>query len=93
MNFVIVSSGGIDCFKCTSINGSNPACEDPFHNNYTTDILERPCMGGRKGRNGLFPASSCVKVAGKYGKKHSPYASNNEENTFDTYVIYIHIDI
>merc|ERR1711953_1100409 len=61
-----VSSSGIDCFKCTSINGSNPACEDPFHNNYTTDILERPCMGGRKGRNGLFPASSCIKVAGKY---------------------------
>ncbi len=42
-------------------------CEDPFHNNYTTDILERPCMGGRKNRNGLFPASACLKVAGKYG--------------------------
>ena len=50
-------------------------------------------MGGRKGRNGLFPASSCVKVAGKYGKKHSPNASNNEEKDFDTYVIYTHIDI
>ena len=42
-------------------------CEDPFHNNYTTDILERPCFGGRKDRNGLFPASSCIKVVGKYG--------------------------
>ena len=24
-------------------------------------------MGGRKGRNGLFPASACIKVAGTYG--------------------------
>ena len=44
-------------------------CEDPFHNNYTTDILERPCMGGRKNRNGLFPAAACIKVAGTYCKK------------------------
>jgi len=43
-----VSSAGIDCFKCVSLNGSNPMCEDPFHNNYTTDILERPCMVGEK---------------------------------------------
>ena len=63
----LVSVSGIGCFKCVSINGSNPSCEDPFHNNYTLDILERPCMGGRKGRNGLFPASSCTKVAGSYG--------------------------
>ncbi len=63
-----VSSAGIDCFKCVSTNGSNPLCEDPFHNNYTSNILERPCMGGRKGRNGLFPASACIKVAGTYGK-------------------------
>lgn len=66
INVQPVSSAGIDCFKCVSLNGSNPMCEDPFHNNYTTDILERPCMGGRKGRNGLFPASSCIKVVGKY---------------------------
>ena len=45
-------------------------CEDPFHNNYTTDILERPCMGGRKNRNGLFPAAACIKVAGTYCKKN-----------------------
>ena len=67
-NIALVLSSGIDCFKCVSINGSNPACEDPFHNNYTSNILERPCMGGRKGRNGLFPASACIKVVGKYCK-------------------------
>uniref|UniRef100_A0A336K312 CSON015440 protein n=1 Tax=Culicoides sonorensis TaxID=179676 RepID=A0A336K312_CULSO len=56
----------IDCFKCVSLNGRNPLCDDPFHNNVTTSILESPCMGGRKGRDGLFPATSCIKIAGKY---------------------------
>ncbi|GJQ82034.1 hypothetical protein Trydic_g6910 [Trypoxylus dichotomus] len=55
---------GIDCFKCISINNDYPPCEDPFHNNYTLDIFESPCMGGRKGRDGLFPATSCIKITG-----------------------------
>lgn len=25
-------------------------------------------MGGRKGRDGLFPATACIKIAGYYGK-------------------------
>ncbi|XP_022249402.1 uncharacterized protein LOC106465764 [Limulus polyphemus] len=58
---------GLDCFKCVSIDGDNPACEDPFHNNYTIDILESPCWTGRKHRNGLFPATACIKLSGKYG--------------------------
>ncbi|CAD7092691.1 unnamed protein product [Hermetia illucens] len=56
----------IDCFKCVSFNGANKACDDPFHNNYSTAILESPCMGGRKGRDGLFPATACIKIAGYY---------------------------
>ncbi|XP_054272918.1 uncharacterized protein LOC128993179 [Macrosteles quadrilineatus] len=59
-------SAAIDCFKCVSLNHGNPACDDPFHNNYTRDILESPCMGGRKGRNGLFPATACIKLTGTY---------------------------
>ncbi|XP_026850683.1 uncharacterized protein LOC6591496 isoform X2 [Drosophila persimilis] len=55
-----------DCFKCISYNGANKACDDPFHNNYSTAILESPCMGGRKGRDGLFPATACIKIAGYY---------------------------
>ena len=62
----IFLEGSIDCFKCVSVSGSNPACEDPFHNNYTADYLEKTCMGGRKGRNGLFPASACIKIVGSY---------------------------
>jgi hypothetical protein len=25
-------------------------------------------MGGRKGRDGVFPASDCIKITGRYGK-------------------------
>lgn len=57
---------GIDCFKCVSVNGDNPGCEDPFNNNYTVGMLESPCMAGRKGREGLFPATACIKLAGIY---------------------------
>ncbi|XP_062712182.1 uncharacterized protein LOC109399319 [Aedes albopictus] len=63
---LIKCANGIDCFKCVSMNGANKACDDPFHNNYSTAILESPCMGGRKGRDGLFPATSCIKIAGYY---------------------------
>ncbi|CAL4106375.1 unnamed protein product, partial [Meganyctiphanes norvegica] len=56
----------IDCFVCTSIAGNNPACEDPFHNNYTTNILHSPCRAGRKNRAGLFPATTCIKMAGYF---------------------------
>lgn len=64
---IYITVSAIDCFKCVSVNGENPACEDPFHNNFTSDLLESPCLGGRKGRNGLFPATACLKLAGRYG--------------------------
>ncbi|XP_046441330.1 uncharacterized protein LOC124192179 isoform X3 [Daphnia pulex] len=64
--FFLSTVSAIDCFKCVSVNGENPACEDPFHNNFTSDLLESPCLGGRKGRNGLFPATACLKLAGRY---------------------------
>lgn len=57
----------LDCFKCISTAGHYPPCDDPFHNNYTHDILETPCWAGRKQRNGVFPATTCVKLAGVYG--------------------------
>ncbi|KAL3173195.1 hypothetical protein MRX96_012324 [Rhipicephalus microplus] len=57
---------GLDCFKCVSLDHENPACEDPFHNNYTADLLVSPCMSSRKNRNGLFPATACIKLNGVY---------------------------
>lgn len=59
---------GIDCFKCVSLEWQNRACDDPFHNNFSSGLLESPCMGGRKGRNGLFPATACIKLTGYYRK-------------------------
>lgn len=69
----------IDCFKCVSFNHDYPACDDPFHNNYTLDVFESPCMGGRKGRDGLFPATSCVKITGIFGKICSIFSRNVDD--------------
>uniref|UniRef100_T1H7I1 UPAR/Ly6 domain-containing protein n=1 Tax=Megaselia scalaris TaxID=36166 RepID=T1H7I1_MEGSC len=63
---LIQSVFSIDCFKCISLDGGNRPCDDPFHNNFSTGLLQTPCMGGRKGRDGLFPATSCIKIAGYY---------------------------
>ena len=57
----------LDCFQCVSIGGNDKACDDPFHNNGSLEYLESPCLGGRKGRDGLFPATACIKINGIYG--------------------------
>ncbi|XP_070500254.1 uncharacterized protein [Chironomus tepperi] len=64
--FNVEKALSIDCFKCVSMNGANPECDDPFHNNFSSALFESPCMGGRKGRDGLFPATSCIKIAGYF---------------------------
>lgn len=79
--------GGVDCFKCSSRNGSNPACEDPFHNLNTTRvttpfspepppnvIYHTPCYAGKKGREGLFLASACIKLTGTFGKSEPSFS-------------------
>ena len=63
---VITSCQSLDCFKCVSVGGNYQPCEDPFHNNYTKDILEAPCWAGRKQRDGVFPATACIKLSGVY---------------------------
>jgi hypothetical protein len=35
---------------------------------YSSSHSPSPGMGGRKGRDGLFPATSCIKIAGYFGK-------------------------
>ena len=52
--------------------GSNPSCEDTFHFNSTEVEYQSPCLTGRKGREGLFPASSCVKLSGSLGRSDGP---------------------
>ncbi|KOB69364.1 Uncharacterized protein OBRU01_16951, partial [Operophtera brumata] len=39
-------------------------------------MLETPCMGGRKSRDGLCPATSCIKIAGVFGECHTPLAGH-----------------
>ena len=34
-------AAGIGCFKCVSVNGSLPACEDQFHNNKTDMVSKK----------------------------------------------------
>ncbi|XP_076469006.1 uncharacterized protein LOC143299603 [Babylonia areolata] len=55
--------GGIGCFKCFSINGSDPGCADPFmpvpEVHYKT-----LCRQTRHHRVGGFPAKYCTKIKG-----------------------------
>lgn len=91
------------------MNGRDSSCDDPFHNNFSSAILESPCkhhnyynqknfganlfsndlstvtgMGGRKGRDGLFPATSCIKIAGYFGKFVFVWLSWNRITSFST---------
>ncbi|XP_058795427.1 uncharacterized protein LOC131666612 [Phymastichus coffea] len=63
---LVLGGLAIDCFHCVSVGGDNRDCDDPFHNNGSLGFLQSPCLGGRKGRDGLFPATACVKIAGVY---------------------------
>ncbi|KAK4296393.1 hypothetical protein Pmani_031109 [Petrolisthes manimaculis] len=61
-----IGVSGLDCFRCSSFNGSDVHCGDPFHHNYSHTYLASPCLAGWKGRDGLFPASQCIKLAGYF---------------------------
>lgn len=50
----------LGCFRCTSINHSNPECEDTFNN--TERFWEPDCWGTRKNRMGIFPGTQCIKM-------------------------------
>lgn len=59
----------IDCYVCTSINWSDPYCEDAFNTSYDgVNYLQQNCMGYRKDRTGYFPADHCIKIAGASSK-------------------------
>ncbi|CAF3259242.1 unnamed protein product [Rotaria socialis] len=67
----IVSS--ISCYKCLSINGSNPSCEDSFQGDVANEpsFLQAPCLTHLRGRAGLFPATHCIKLVA-YSKAPKP---------------------
>ncbi|KAF0295696.1 hypothetical protein FJT64_006803 [Amphibalanus amphitrite] len=52
----------INCYQCSSRNGTNPGCEDPFaplSSNYV-----KACKVPKPKHVGEFPANFCVKVTG-----------------------------
>lgn len=58
---VVIQVDGLGCFKCTSINHSNPECEDRF-NNTENKFWEGDCWAYRKEREGKFPGTQCIKM-------------------------------
>lgn len=53
------SSGGIDCYVCTSIDNDNPLCRDEFKKNLATSIfISRNCDFD------FFKATHCIKLKG-----------------------------
>ena len=71
----LVSS--ISCYRCSSTNGSNPACEDLFQGDVvgTPSFLHTPCLTQVRGRTGFFHATYCIKLVA--------YTSGNFISIFD----------
>ncbi len=57
-----LASGSIDCYSCSSVNGTDPHCEDPIAPAYQT--LQRRCMVPKEHHVGKFPANFCIKMIG-----------------------------
>lgn len=56
----------INCYTCSSQNGSDPNCEDPF--NPAHSYYNQKCMVPKMGHIGVFPANFCIKLIGTNGK-------------------------
>jgi hypothetical protein len=62
LKLLFISAAKIDCYVCSSKNGSDNGCDDPFHPQYNS--LRVSCRQGMDGRYGLFPARYCIKMKG-----------------------------
>lgn len=61
----LFTEGRISCFKCNSRNNSHSGCHDPFHP--VAADYEKDCKVAKKGHEGYYPASFCIKVIGSPG--------------------------
>lgn len=70
---VLVSDVGnaINCFTCSSKNGTDENCHDPF--NPAFSVYTENCMEPKKGHIGVFPANFCLKVVGIFVKTQEPF--------------------
>ncbi|XP_076316625.1 uncharacterized protein LOC143228970 [Tachypleus tridentatus] len=55
----------INCYTCSSRNGTDPDCHDPF--NPANSTYTENCMVPKEGHVGWFPANFCLKVIGMTG--------------------------
>ncbi|KAK7086519.1 hypothetical protein SK128_015953 [Halocaridina rubra] len=53
---------GIGCYVCSSKNGNDPNCDDPYHPAHST--YAEGCMVPKEKHIGQFPANYCVKIIG-----------------------------
>jgi len=58
----LTAEAAISCYTCSSRNGSDINCEDPFHP--AMSDFKVACMVPKEGHIGKFPANFCVKVTG-----------------------------
>ncbi|KAK8738546.1 hypothetical protein OTU49_003930 [Cherax quadricarinatus] len=56
------SASGISCYVCSSKNGSDINCDDPFHPAHST--FAEDCHVPKERHIGQFPANFCVKIIG-----------------------------
>ena len=63
---MIVVEGSIGCYRCSTRNGSDVNCEDPFHP--AMSVYEKDCNDSKVGHIGKFPASFCLKIVGTVGE-------------------------
>ena len=63
----ILGSSAIDCYQCTSKNGTDKHCEDAMAPAFVP--LESNCKVPKPGHIGMFPAVFCVKMTGVSGKQ------------------------
>ena len=62
---LFLGSSSIDCYTCTSRNGTDPYCEDAMAPAFVN--LEVNCKVPKPGHIGKFPAVFCVKMIGESG--------------------------
>ncbi|KAK7112221.1 hypothetical protein V1264_011705 [Littorina saxatilis] len=56
---LLATGGAIDCYKCTSYNGNDQTCEDPFKQDLSTvHLIARKCQYG------YFSGTHCIKLKG-----------------------------
>jgi hypothetical protein len=66
VNLEFAGSQAINCYTCSSYNGSDVNCEDPY--NPAMSTYTEKCMVPKQGHIGTFPANFCIKIVGKNSK-------------------------